>query len=252
MRFFIILIVTVGMSINVSSQSIRKTASHFNTWFMYFGSHKIASKWGIHLEGQLRKTKIYSDNQQILFRTGINYHLTTHTFFTFGYAYIYTYPYGEFPVKSKFPENRFWQQMQIKSQVGRFEMISRFRLEQRWLKLPTQQIDVFLPGDPVYQNRFRILNRFSLPVKGKTILDKSWYITVFDEVMVSFGKNVGFNIFDQNRLYVGLGYKMPGLGKLELGYLSQILIKSNGTQVENNKTLQIGLSSTLDFYKKKE
>jgi hypothetical protein len=63
---------------------------------------------------------------------------------------------------------------------------------------------------------------------------------------------VGYNIFDQNRLYFALGYRMPKLGRLELGYLSQILNKSNGTQVENNNTLQIGLSSTLDFYKKRD
>jgi hypothetical protein len=235
-----------------SAQSIRKQTNNTNAWLIYFGDHKISPKWGVHLEAQLRREDLFSNAQQLLLRPGINYHFSPQTFFSIGYAFVETYPYGDFPVKSKFPENRLWQQMQIKDQVGKFEMTTRFRLEQRWLKLPVQQDDVFLPGDAVYQNRFRLLARFSMPLKGKIIKEKSWYLSTYEEALISFGKHVGYNIFDQNRLYFALGYRMPKLGRLELGYLSQILNKSNGTQVENNNTLQIGLSSTLDFYKKRD
>lgn len=236
----------------ISAQSIRKQTNNTTAWLMYFGDHKISPKWGVHLEAQLRRADVMSNPQQILLRPAINYHLSAQTFFSIGYAFVETYPYGDFPVKAKFPENRLWQQMQIKNQVGKFEMTTRFRLEQRWLKLPVQQGNVFLPGDAIYQNRFRLLTRFSMPLKGKIIKDKSWYLSTYDEVLISFGEHVGYNIFDQNRLYFALGYRIPRLGRLELGYLSQILHKPNGTQVENNHTLQLGLSSTLDFYKKKE
>ncbi len=236
----------------VSAQSIRKQTSITNAWLMYFGDHKISPKWGVHLEAQLRRADFISNPQQLLLRPAINYHLSAQTFFSMGYAFVETYPYGEFPAKSNFPEHRLWQQMQIKNQVAKFEMTSRFRLEQRWINLPTQQGDVFLPGEAVFQNRFRLLTRFSIPFKGKVIKEKSWYFSTYDELFVSFGKRVAYNIFDQNRLYFALGYRFPKLGRLEMGYLSQIINKANGTQVENNNTIQLGLSSTLDFYKKKE
>jgi hypothetical protein len=38
---------------------------------------------------------------------------------------------------------------------------------------------------------------------------------------------------------------------LEVGYLNQTLVKSDGKKIENNHTLQVGLSCTIDFVKKK-
>lgn len=243
---FLFLFITPILS---HTQTKRQNTSNFNAWFMYFGNHKISSKWGLNLEMQLRRNDFISNPQQLLFRPGINYYISPSATATLGYAFIETYPYGAFPVKIAFPENRLWQQMQLKNQLGRFEVISRFRLEQRWLHLPVPSGDVFTPGDAVYQNRFRVLNRFSIPFKGKVIADKSFYFSAYDELFVSFGKKVGLNVFDQNRIYLAFGYRFPKIGRLEIGYLSQILTKSDGLKVENNNTLQIGLSSNINFYK---
>jgi hypothetical protein len=93
--------------------------------------------------------------------------------------------------------------------------------------------------------------RLSVPFKGKTIEDKSLYFSCYDEVFINFGENVQMNIFDQNRVYTALGYKFPKWGKLEIGYMNQLVVKSDGVKIENNHTLQVGFSSTLDFRKKK-
>ena len=245
-RVLLLLLVTAS----TFAQGTRQHTSNSNGWYMYFGDHKISPKWGVHLEAQFRRHDVITSGQQLLLRTGINYHLTDQTFLTAGYAFIETYPYGEFPVKATFPEHRIWQQAQVKSQLHKWEMVSRFRLEQRWLYLPVQQSDgSFAPGDAVYQNRFRIFTRFSIPFKGETIVDKSWYVTFYDEIFVSFGKHVGMNVFDQNRAYVALGYRIPRIGRPEFGYMHQLLLKSNGTQVEDNHTLQLGLISNIPFFK---
>jgi len=228
----------------------RKTVNQFNAWYMYFGDHKVSDKWGVHLEAQIRRHGLIDEGQQLLLRTGINYHFTNNVFATVGYGFIETYPYGELPSRATFPEHRIWEQVQVKNQMGVVEFVSRFRLEQRYSKLPVLVNDVYKPGDAVYTNRFRLLNRFSVPFKGKTIEDGSFYISVYDEFMINYGKNAGYNIFDQNRAYLALGYKIPMLGRLEVGYLNQLGFKGNGIDVENNHTLQIGLASTLDFYKK--
>ena len=68
---------------------------------------------------------------------------------------------------------------------------------------------------------------------------------------MNFGKNAAFNIFDQNRAYIALGYKIPKLGKLEIGYLSQLVFRANGIQVENNHTIQVSLTTALNLYKEK-
>lgn len=249
MIFFRVFVVLV-ISTSALGQSVRQHTTNSNGWYMYFGDHKFSSKWGVHLEAQFRRHDVITSGQQLLLRTGINYHLTDQTFLTAGYAFIQTYPYGEFPVAAAFPEHRLWQQAQIKSQLRKWEMISRFRLEQRWQYLPVEQTDgSFAPGEAVYQNRFRIFTRFSIPFAGETIEEKSWYVTFYDEVFISFGENVKMNVFDQNRAYVALGYRIPKVGRLEFGYLNQLVLKSNGTQVESNHTLQLGLISNIPFFK---
>ena len=73
---------------------------------------------------------------------------------------------------------------------------------------------------------------------------------MYDELFINFGKNVGANIFDQNRAYVALGYKVPILGRLEVGYMHQPLFKSDGIGVENNHTIMIGLMTNTSASKK--
>jgi len=237
---------------NSFSQTQRIYTNSSNGWYMYFGSHKITEKFGLHLEAQLRRNELIVMPQQILLRCGINYHFNNSSFASIGYCFVNTYPYGEFAAKCIFPENRIWQQLQLKNQTGKFEIVNRFRLEQRFINSPVLNGANFSPGDAVYSNRFRLLSRFSIPFKGNEILDKSFYISAYDELFVAFGKNVGYNIFDQNRAYLAFGFKIPKLGRIEIGYLNQLIFKSDGIKVENNHTLQIALVSTIPFYKKKD
>ncbi len=251
-KALLIVIVFIQL-VEVTAQSpSRNIQPNNNAWFMYFGSHKFSEHWGVHLEAQFRRNEIISKPQQLLLRSGINYHFTPNAYVTAGYCFVHTSPYGVFPTKSAFPENRFWEQLQVKSQAGRIEVITRLRLEQRYTKLPVQQSSgEYAPGDDVYTNRARVLVRLSVPFKGKTIEDKSFYFSCYDEAFVNFGENVQANIFDQNRAYVAIGYKFPKWGKLEIGYMNQLLVRSDGLRIENNHTLQVGFSSTIDFRKKK-
>lgn len=242
----------VCLSSVLAAQSIRQTSTNTNAWLMYVGSHRISDKWGLHLEVQLRRSDFLADAQQYLLRGGINYHISGQVIATAGYCFVETCQYGKLPAKSNFPEHRLWEQLQFKNQVDIFEWVSRFRLEQRFVHLPIQNGTIYEANDTAtYTNRFRLLNRFSLPFKGKTIIDKSFYLSVYDEFMVNFGEKVGLNLFDQNRVYIAIGYKIPKVGRFELGYLNQLIVKSDGKTLESNNTLQVGLNANIDFYKKK-
>jgi hypothetical protein len=240
------------ISILAQAQTQRHYTTNYNGWLVYTGNHKLSDRWGIHLEAQWRRSNIILGNQQLLFRTGINYYFNPQVSVTAGYCFAETYPYGEFAAKAAFPENRLWEQVQIKNNVGAVEVINRFRLEQRFINTPVLENGEYEPGDAVYTNRVRILNRFSVPFKGKTIEDKSFYLSAFDEVYINFGKQVGFNILDQNRAYFAIGYKIPKAGRLEVGYLNQLVFKSDGIRVERNYTFQIALYSNIEFRRKKQ
>lgn len=219
---------------------------------MYFGNHKITERIGLHAEAQWRRSEFVTAPKQLLLRAGLNIYTGERTFFTAGYAYVETYPYGELPTPITFPEHRIWEQFQVKTQLSRLEMISRFRLEQRYVYTPVydKAENAYDISKHVYTNRFRLLTRFSLPLNGKEITDKVFYLSAYDELFVNFGKNIGANVFDQNRAYFAIGYKVPVLGRVELGYLYQTIIKSDGIRVENNHAIQASISSNISFKKK--
>jgi hypothetical protein len=125
-------------------------------------------------------------------------------------------------------------------------------LEQRFTQLPVENSSgEYEPGEAVYTNRMRILNRLSVPFKGQSISDKTFYFTVYDEIMWNWGENTGPNLLDQNRLYAAFGYVIPVAGRLEVGYLLQSIYKADGIRVEQNNTFQLALFSNISFARKK-
>ena len=242
-----ILFVSIILFFSFQTKAQMQTTDNFNTWFMYFGSHKFTKRWGIHAEAQVRQNEFLKRPQHLLLRTGINHHLNPNIVLTAGYCFVETHPYGEFAVKSNFSEHRFWEQIQYKTQWSKMEWISRMRLEQRFSQLPIQSGESFEAGDAIYTNRVRILNRFFIPLKGDKIADKSLYLSIYDEFMINFGENLTKNIFDQNRAYIALGYKLPKVGHVEFGYLNQLVLRPNGYKQEINHNLQFSLNSTLGF-----
>jgi len=243
------LVAAIIFPLFASSQVSKNVVHNANAWLMYFGSHKISEKWGLHLEAQWRRSDLFTNPQQLLLRGGLNYHLNSQVFFTAGYCFVETYPYGEQPVGSSFPESRFWEQAQARTEVKKVEWISRLRVEQRFVKWPVAAGSGTFPGDAVYSNRFRILNRLSIPFSGEKITDGSFYFSIYDEIMWNIGKNAGPNLLDQNRLYGALGYVIKGLGRLEAGYLLQSIYKADGVRVEQNHTIQLGLTSSIPFFR---
>lgn len=253
MKKIISIISFLFIVLNAEAQTrIHKRGTNNNVWITYNGDHKINEKWGIHFDGHMRRSDFLSKGQQLLLRPGINYHLNNAVSFGIGYAYAYTYEYGVFPPAAAFPEHRLWEQVQVKTQLQKVEWVSRLRLEHRFINLPVKNAQgVYEAGKAVYLNRFRLMNRISIPFKGKTITEGSTYITVMDEVMIHSGKYAPLNLLDQNRAYIALGHFFPKLGRLEMGYMMQSIVKTDGIRIEKNNTIQITLNSTANFYKKK-
>jgi hypothetical protein len=247
---FVIFCLSISYLTQAQNAGGRVTAKNTNGWYTYSGDHKIADKWGVHLEFMYRRNEVIAKRMQWMPRVGINYHFNNQAFATVGYVFVETYAYGNQPAKRDFPEHRIYEQVQYKSQIGKFELTNRMRLEQRFITLPLSA--TALNDTATFTNRFRYQQRVAIPFKGDKIVDKSFYFTVADEFFINFGKNVKSNLLDQNRAYFAIGYKIPKAGRLEIGYLNQRIVKGDGKSIENNNTFQIGLSSNIDFYKKKE
>lgn len=205
-----------------------------HAWFMYFGDHPIRqSRWGVHLEGQWRRADVGLKWQQLLLRPGVNYQVNPKLMLTAGYGFIDTFRYGDFPARERFQEHRIFEQAAVTTPFRGLDFQHRLRLEQRSIRGFAQR----------YENRFRYMLRTSVPIPGS----ERFYIGLYNEIFVNFGKNVAANRFDQNRAYVALGRKMGKDSRIEFGFLEQTVQQRSGRVFEHNHTLQLAIFSKLPF-----
>ncbi len=245
MRYLLILSLLIGISDVRAQSSFRKNTSNQNAWVMYFGNHKFSERWGWHAEAQFRRHDFLSESQQLLLRTGIEYYSPNGNRFTGGYAFVRTHPYGEFAVPQAFPEHRIWQQFLTSQTFGKFKLAHRYRLEQRFIgNATTGEMK-----DGRYENRFRYM------IKATYGISDALFLAAYEEIFVNFGKEVGFNLFDQNRAYAALGFTVSPTLKIELGYLYQaVQLRSLDisaepkSRIENNHTLQAGVFFNVPLY----
>lgn len=210
----------------------------------------ISEKIGWHSEIQWRRNDLLAKSQQLLLRTGVDVYSTKNYRMTFGYAFIQTYPYGDFAVASAFPEHRIWEQLLTSQTLGKLKLSHRYRLEQRMLGNAAN--GKFSNGR--YENRMRYMAKATINI---TQGQKPVYLAVYDEIFLNFGRQVAYNIFDQNRLYGAIGFTLSQELKLEAGYLYQLVqlrsLDVSGTaknRIENNHTLQVALFHTMSFFDK--
>lgn len=236
------------------AQNTRITDDNAIGWYTYTGTFNLNKKFAVHTEFQWRRENTINDAQQNLLRLGVNYQVIPNVQFRVGYALVETFAYGDIPINSMgrdFTEHRTFQTVTINNKLSRVDFSSRFMLEQRWVgrysspNVPNEDVFPFL-------NRFRYMARFQLPLKGKSIEDKTPYLAVYDEIFVGFGENVNENIFDQNRLGVLLGYRFNKNFRLEAGYLNQIV--QLGREVEGRNVFQYNngliINTVFNFTKK--
>jgi hypothetical protein len=223
------------------AQTIQDTNAH--AWFMYFGDHPVSDRWGIHLEGQIRRSNMVLTWQQLLLRSAVNYQLHPNILLTAGYAYVRSWPYGDYPAKAAFPEHRFYEQVVIKHKISPLAIQHRLRLEQRLVgTVPAPEAEV--EGWQT-RHRFRYMLRGDIPLRMKANGQQRFGVALYDEVFWQFGANRGPRPFDQNRAYGALTYKLTSSNRLEFGYLYQYIPQRNGLIVEHNHTLQFAWFSTV-------
>ncbi len=191
--------------------------SDLGNWLIYFGNKKIDSKWNWHHEVQYRNYNAIGDLEQLLLRTGIGYNLTeNNNNLLLGYGFIHSQNYiDNAEDKINVDEHRIFQQFITRQSIDRVKIQHRYRFEQRWI------------DDADFRLRFRYFLSLNIPVNNPDIVDKTWYVSIYNEIFL----NDEQIIFDRNRLYFGLGYKLNNNTKFEFGYMNQFLNTRNRDQI---------------------
>ncbi len=215
------------LAIGMAGTGISQTGEdEWGAWYMYFGTNRVSDDLSIHTEAQFRFYEVASNFNQLLLRTGLNYHISEKAIATFGYAYISTDgTFIDTPDERNSRENRIFQQFILNNNSGKFKFEHRYRLEQRFINT--------LAGNTT-EHRARYRLQITYPI------DENWFLNAYDEVFI----NLQEPIFGQNRLYGAVGYKFNSNLSAQLGYL-----KNHFTAI-NFDRLQLGIFFNTDLRKK--
>lgn len=219
--------------------SSRTIDSNRHVWMSYSGDHPVKGRWGVHFDAQWRRSDMGTEWQQYQLRPAVNFEASRSVTLTLGYAFTRTYPYGDFPVARAIPEHRIYQQAIVRQRLGAARLSHRIRWEERFIRYP-QNLDRSF----TYQNRFRYSLKADIPLVGENG-HLRWYLPVFNEILIGLPPNYGARPWDQNRAFAGIGRAFGGAGRLEAGYLHQLIGQRNGRVFESNHTLLVTFTSTV-------
>ena len=198
MKRLLTLIILFG-SVVLNAQ--RPGEDDLGAWYMYFGTNKVSERFSIHTEAQFRYYETTSNFNQLLLRTGVNYHINTDAIATVGYGFINTdNTFGDFAFEMYTDEHRIFEQFILKNKVWEFLFEHRYRLEQRFLDLGNENVT---------EHRARYRFQVTLP------LTDTFYLNFYDELFI----NLQDDLFGQNRLYGAVGVNITENSSIQVGYM---------------------------------
>ena len=188
--------------------------SDLGNWVLLFGNKKFNDKINWHHEVQYRNYNVAGDLEQLLLRTGIGFNVADNTNLLLGYGFIRSENYVGTDDKAIVNEHRIFQQAITKQSAGKLRLQHRYRFEQR-----------FVEDD--FKLRLRYFLGLAYPLWKKEEMPNELYLSAYNEIFL----NTTSNVFDRNRLYGGLGYRLNNRLRFELGYMNQFFSMANRDQV---------------------
>ena len=208
----ITLIITTLLFPRVCKSQINE--GELGAWYMYFFNTTLKeSSWGFQGDIQYRNWNVFGDLEQLLLRGGITYKpKKTNIKFTLGYGNVTTGAFGS--DNSTTTESRLYQEALYPVKFGnRFYTNHRFRYEQRFVE------------NQDFRTRYRYNLFLNIPLNKSSMESKTLYIALYNELFINGQRNVGsgntVELFDRNRLYLGMGYIIKNGLKFQLGIMEQ-------------------------------
>jgi hypothetical protein len=213
--------------LSFKAQAQNSAEKNLGAWYMYNGSHKVSEKFAVKTMAHFRYFEVASEFQQEIYRLGINYSFNSKTNLTLGFSYA-TADVAYNSPSSNLYEYRFYEDLNVKSNWGKFIAKHRFRLEHRFIHKDISK--------DATQSWFRYNINIGYPIS------KKWSAYVFNELFLNLDRGKRFS---QNWTGLGAIRKLNKSLKLKVGYF-QIKTPNN-----TFKRLQLGVILNTNHIKSK-
>lgn len=245
-KYFAILMILFG-SHSIMAQS-KITTDVRQIWTGYFNQTRLTDKWGLWADVHLRTKDNYFNNlSQGIVRLGLTYYLNDDAKLTAGYAFVNHFPADNHKNISQ-PEHRPWQQIQWHTKYPKLKLMQWFRLEERYRRKIKNNDELAEGYNFNFRLRYNILSQF--PLNKKRFQPNTFSFVLSNEVFVNFGKQIVYNVYDQNRFFAGFHYHVNKHDNLQFGYMNIYQQLASGNQYRSTHAARVFYFHNLDLRKK--
>jgi len=188
--------------------------------------------WSLFEEAQLRSQQFYHNFSYIETKGGIAYAFRNFSALV-GFGRFMTFTDGDdFKKPYVNKEWRLWEQFLVNTDIGRFKLENRIRIEQRW----TTAFG--------FRSRLKYRLNGTVPLNHKKIIPGTLYVSGWDEIYFT---NSDPHL-ETNRIYGGAGYRISSHLSLQSGFLSVTNYRIDDTHSGKNY-IQISLVIEANAHK---
>lgn len=207
---------------NITTQSL--------VWFNYTIHKNFSKNYFLVTEFSERIFSNPIKQHQFLIRTHFHRNINSFMDFAPGFTYFLQSPHDP-DSKSKLvvPEIRPHLEINAKHHATNMNLHIRYRAEYRMFK--KVENDKIVEGFNT-NFRFRIMTGLDYVIY-RLKNDKNLKIKLQDEIHFNAGKSIVYNVFDQNRIYMGLGLDLSKTTSFEAGYLNWYQQRPSGIDFYN-------------------
>lgn len=205
-------------------------------------------RWGVGFDlvyrrkNEMNKGSMFDHHLRTSLRPWINYQITKNSRFSLSpIGYMTTTEYvGKSSDYDRLPYHEWRTTFQLfhhhKYPNPRWMHTWRYRYELRWQENPGQ-------SDYRFLTRFRLRYRLRFVINKPDFYQNNMlYLMASNEIGLNIGKNVLYNTFNQNRLYLGAGFRFATSARVELRYIDRIRTRgSTGIEFDHDKGFMIGI-----------
>jgi hypothetical protein len=213
------------------------------SWFTLSNSVIVSDNFYFANVFQQRRVDFLNKTQAFLVAPSINYKVSKNLTFGAGYLFYKYYPNGVSHSEIKKDEHRFFQNLILNTNTGRFKLNNRLRFEQRAIESIENKEIIGRKKVNRLRYRFQVTTNLFKLNKNKHLLGK-----LSNELRIRFATGLSNPDFDQNNFAALLGYKLVPNSSIWLGY-GRYYFKKNSATFISNDILHLNISYNFDIRK---
>ena len=242
MKRYILLIFFSISSNYVSNAQTEKNVDHQSLiWSRYYNQLELNTKWSIHSEFDNRI--FLNPIVQNLFVVRVQGRRKFSEQVELGAGFVCFSVATQDPeviLGFNVPEYRGQQDVTWKQNWNKIGLNHRFQIEERFF----QNFDKegLISGTTFFWRfRYRLQGEYTFWKKENQYLKA----IVYDEIMINAGKNVVYNMLDQNRMYASIQYGISSSAAVELGYMNSFQQRVSGVDYYDRNIIRFTIYHKL-------